>query len=200
MPNLAKLSDRVSVGGPGSSSSRGIVLDVTVIARGVLRLLQTVGELSNSLSALAGNMVERITLGDDVLANPNATLSAVGISGSATLTVTFTRAPRFHLSHISECGDEVISSSDPTMLQRVFRTIDVSFMATPFGLELEVRCVAVTTPFLLLLKIFLLRQSTRVRVECGMQREHKARACSRYLPFHDCLCTGRRKPGVCASS
>ena len=96
------------------------------------------GELCNSLSALAGNMVEKVMLGDDVLANPNVSLSSVGIGVNATLTVTFSRPPRFHLSHVSDNGDEVLSTADPTMLQRVFRTIDVPFLSTPFGLELEV--------------------------------------------------------------
>ncbi len=103
------------------------------------RCPQTVGELCNSLSALAGNMVDKVCLGDDVMDDPNATLLSWGIKTGATLTVTFSRSPRFQTQHVSNAGDDASGSSDPTTLQRVFRTVEVPFRTAPFGLELEVR-------------------------------------------------------------
>jgi hypothetical protein len=120
--------------------------DVVGVTGSPILFGQTIGELCNSLSALAGNMVDKVSLGDDVLRDPNATLHSCGLSIGGTLTVTFSRAPRFHIpataaatATVAGAGDDLAVSSDPTTLQRVFRTLDVPFMSTPFGLELEVR-------------------------------------------------------------
>jgi hypothetical protein len=103
-------------------------------------VVQTIGELWNSLGIFAGSMVEKMSISPDgaAITNPDQTLEACGIASTATFTVTFARSPRLQASQGSDRGEETIVGIDPTTQQRVFRTLEVRFAAAPFGLELEV--------------------------------------------------------------
>lgn len=66
----------------------------------------------------------------------NATLATVGLVGTVTLIVTF-RKPG--ITPIPARVDSSTLNVDTNVHQSIFRSVEVPFDRTPFGLELEVR-------------------------------------------------------------
>lgn len=97
---------------------------------------QTVGELCNTLSLFGGGPIEKLAKSADntLISDLNGTLASYGLHGTQKLNVTYRASQKPSLFvDTSAAGTETQSPK-----QFLFKTVEVPFDRTPFGLELEV--------------------------------------------------------------
>jgi hypothetical protein len=97
---------------------------------------QTVGELCNTLSLFGGGPIEKLakSVDNSLISDLNGSLASYGLGGTQKITVTYRASHKPSLFvDTSAAGPEAQSPK-----QFLFKTIEVPFDRTPFGLELEV--------------------------------------------------------------